>query len=202
MTNYTTKFLLTEKTATEVKSIAKNEYKLALSSNGKRFTKEELVSSIMKEQSKRKRKATMQAKKFTGEQQSGKAYSFPKCESEHVKKLIIGHGNPHIEIIKNKKKSAEPIQDNHIHSEYLMFNYSNDLNVNKVETIVMQATKLLKESSDNDALKFNIERVENTISELQGQIKEEKRNMFQNKKRSYAIKMLNILVKQYERKVV
>ena len=51
---------LKDMNVTEVKAIAKNERKLKLSSNGKRFTKPELISMILESQPKKKSRKTTQ----------------------------------------------------------------------------------------------------------------------------------------------
>lgn len=142
MTTYTTKNL-SAMNATEIKSIAKNEFKLSLSSNGKRFTKLELVSSIMKEQSKRKRKVTMETKK----------------------NITI-------------------------------------LNTTKLESIVAQTRKLLSESNGATELQANVKLIESAIDHLNLETRNEKKNMFQNKKRNNAVKLMTIMLKSFKNKSV
>jgi len=51
---------LKDKNLNEIKAIAKSERKLKLSSNGKRFTKSELISMILESQPKKKARKTTQ----------------------------------------------------------------------------------------------------------------------------------------------
>jgi len=76
------------------------------------------------------------------------------------------------------------------------------LDTNKVDTIVLQARKLLLSSQDNSELHLNIQDVKRAIKQLERDTKDEKKNMFQNKKRSQAIKLINVMITSYEKKVL
>jgi hypothetical protein len=210
MTNYTTKQLLSLK-VNEVKAIAKNEYKLALSSNGKRFTKEELASSIMKSQSKAKRKETLKTKQnktvYSGEQKSGKTHSLINLHN-YTDYSNLGIGNiGKGKTMKVTESSISPIQKK-VESEKLATAIINEmsmklspLDVNKVETIVAQSKKLLKSSKNNEELEENIRFVYEATNELRKQFLAEKKNMFQNKKRNNAISLMNVMINSYKKKL-
>ena len=240
MTNYTTK-QLTGLKAPQVKEIAKG-FKLPLSSNGKRFTKEELISSIIKTQSQNKRKATLEAKKnatYTGKQKGGSTHislhaytdysninlhntqenEYSKGEKT-VKLHTVGKGKPLYEYQKaildkiNSGEMVTVICNEMLHAQSIDSTLSHPmgcnladiqpstLDTNKVDTIVLQARKLLLSSQDNSELHLNIQDVKRAIKQLERDTKDEKKNMFQNKKRSQAIKLINVMITSYEKKVL